>query len=94
MEVMPTKAEVAELAKKAGDKGFLLFPEDRRDSIRMLDSVPFKWPQARARPSRARCSRMTAPKLDHFQGAQVFDPATTDFTIPKDKGLILLLEES
>lgn len=43
MEVMPTKAEVSELAKKAGEKGFLLFPEDRRDSIRMLDSVPFRW---------------------------------------------------
>jgi len=43
MEVMPTKAEVAGLAKKAGDKEFLLFPEDRRNSIRMLDGVPFKW---------------------------------------------------
>jgi hypothetical protein len=43
MEVMPTKAEVAKLAKKAGDQGFLLFPEDRRNSIRMLDAVPFKW---------------------------------------------------
>lgn len=43
MEVMPTKVEVRTLAGKAGDKGFLLFPEDRLNSIRMPDSVPVKW---------------------------------------------------
>jgi hypothetical protein len=43
MEVMPSKDEVAALAKQVGDKKFLLFPEDRRDSIRMLDSVPVRW---------------------------------------------------
>ena len=36
--------------------------------------------------------KMTAPKLVNFQEGQVFDPATTEFDIPKDRGLILLLE--
>jgi hypothetical protein len=43
MEVMPTKSEVRALAGKAGGFDYLLFPEDRGNSIRMPESVPAKW---------------------------------------------------
>jgi len=43
MEVIATPDEVAELAAKADVKPYLLFPEDRKYPIRMIDDIPLKW---------------------------------------------------
>ena len=53
--------------------------------------VTFDWKALGLDPAKV---KMTAPHLEHFQEGQTFDPATTEFTIPKDKGIILLVEES
>jgi hypothetical protein len=51
--------------------------------------VTFDWKALGLDPAKV---KMTAPYLEHFQEAQTFDPATNEFTIPKDKGIILLVE--
>lgn len=43
MEIIATEAEVAELLRQAGDTPCLLFPEDRRFPIRMIDDLPERW---------------------------------------------------
>jgi hypothetical protein len=51
--------------------------------------LSFDWKALGLDPAKV---KMTAPKLVNFQQGQVFDPATTEFEITKDRGLILLLE--
>ena len=43
MEVTATPDEVGNLIAKASDKSYLLFPEDRKYPIRMIDDIPLKW---------------------------------------------------
>jgi len=43
MEVTATSDEVNGLIAKATDKPYLLFPEDRKYPIRMIDDIPLKW---------------------------------------------------
>jgi hypothetical protein len=52
--------------------------------------VSFDWKSLGLDPAKV---KITAPKLENFQEAQVFDPGTTEFSFPKDKGIILLLEK-
>jgi hypothetical protein len=51
--------------------------------------VTFDWKGLGLDPAKV---KMTAPKLVNFQEGQDFAPGTTEFSIPKDKGIILLLE--
>ncbi len=46
MEVIATAAETAALAAAQATAPFLVFPEDRRFSIRMADDLPRRWIQA------------------------------------------------
>ena len=43
MEVIATAKETKALRTKYADKAFLVFPEDRRYSIRMRDDLPYRW---------------------------------------------------
>jgi hypothetical protein len=43
MEVIATAEETLALASRYAGEPFLLFPEDRRASIRMADDLPLKW---------------------------------------------------
>jgi tetratricopeptide (TPR) repeat protein len=43
MEVVATKAEVADLLARREDAAFLAFAEDRANSIRMTDDLPLRW---------------------------------------------------
>jgi len=43
MEVIATKQETQTLLKKAQNKKFLVFPEDRTHSIKMNDYLPYRW---------------------------------------------------
>lgn len=43
MEVIATKAETDALLAAHPDRSCLLFPEDRRHSIRMLEDLPYRW---------------------------------------------------
>ncbi len=43
MEVIATKDELNSLLDKYQDKTYLLFPEDREYSIRMMEYIPLKW---------------------------------------------------
>ncbi|MGD0783363.1 MAG: glycoside hydrolase domain-containing protein, partial [Candidatus Aminicenantales bacterium] len=43
MELIATAAETEALLKKSSGEAFLLFPEDRRRSIRMADDLPWPW---------------------------------------------------
>ena len=43
MELIATAAETKALLKKYSGEPFLLFPEDRRFSIRMTDDLPVRW---------------------------------------------------
>ena len=43
MEVVATKAEVAELLARRSDDAFLAFAEDRANSIKMTDDLPLRW---------------------------------------------------
>ncbi|HEY1202964.1 MAG TPA: glycoside hydrolase domain-containing protein, partial [Niastella sp.] len=45
MEVIATKQETIELKNRYGDKGFLVFSEDREHPIRMTGSLPYRWIQ-------------------------------------------------
>jgi len=45
MEIIATSAETTALAESYPEAGFLLFPEDRRFSIRMTDDLPQRWIQ-------------------------------------------------
>lgn len=45
MELIATPEETRALAERLADRPFVLFPEDRRLSIRMTDDLPFKWIQ-------------------------------------------------
>jgi hypothetical protein len=51
--------------------------------------VSFDWKALGLDPAKV---KMTAPKIVNFQEGQDFAPGTTEFSIPKDKGIILLLE--
>jgi hypothetical protein len=46
MEVIATAEETASLLEKYADFSYLLFPEDRRFSIRMADDLPLRWIQS------------------------------------------------
>jgi hypothetical protein len=46
MEVIATAEETAGLAARFPDAQYLLFPEDRRHSVRMADDLPFRWVQS------------------------------------------------
>jgi hypothetical protein len=46
MEVIATAGETASLLARYADSSFLLFPEDRRFSIRMADDLPRRWIQS------------------------------------------------
>jgi len=50
MEVVATREELAALLAQTTDKGYLLFPEDRRYPIRMFETVPLAWIQRRPVP--------------------------------------------
>jgi hypothetical protein len=52
--------------------------------------VSFDWKSLGLDPAKV---KITAPKLENFQEAQDFTPGTTEFSFPKDKGIILLLEK-
>ena len=43
MEVPATAQEMDAFLKRHGDRPYLLFPEDRRYPIRMLDELPLRW---------------------------------------------------
>jgi hypothetical protein len=43
MEVIATAAETQALLDRYPDRAFLLFPEDRRLSIRLSDDLPYRW---------------------------------------------------
>lgn len=43
MEVPATAAELASLQARYGREPFLLFPEDRRCPVRMVETVPLRW---------------------------------------------------
>jgi hypothetical protein len=43
MEVIATEAEVAQLLAAHPQAGYLLFPEDRKYAIRMVEDLPLKW---------------------------------------------------
>ncbi len=43
MEVIATANEVSDLIAKNSDKEYLLFPEDRKNSIKMTNDIPQKW---------------------------------------------------
>jgi hypothetical protein len=43
MEIIATAAETHALLDRYPDRAFLLFPEDRRLSIRMSDDLPYRW---------------------------------------------------
>lgn len=45
MEVIATAAETAQLKSKYSQEAFLVFPEDREYSIRMVDDLPQRWIQ-------------------------------------------------
>jgi len=45
MEVPATSAELAELLAEHADSPYLLFPEDRRFPIKMMDELPLRWIQ-------------------------------------------------
>ena len=46
MEVIATAEETADLLAKYPDNSYLLFPEDRRLSVRMADDLPLRWIQS------------------------------------------------
>ncbi|MGB6340452.1 MAG: glycoside hydrolase domain-containing protein, partial [Candidatus Aminicenantaceae bacterium] len=43
MEVIATSQEIAELLEEYSQFSYLIFPEDRRNPIRMTDDLPFRW---------------------------------------------------
>lgn len=43
MEIIATGKEVSSMLEKFSDKTYLLFPEDRHQSIRMYDHLPLRW---------------------------------------------------
>lgn len=43
MEVPATKEEVAEIIAKNQKSEYLIFPEDRKYSVRMFETIPLKW---------------------------------------------------
>ena len=43
MEIIATKSEVDDLLQQHPDSDYLLFPEDRENSIRMTNDLPYKW---------------------------------------------------
>lgn len=43
MEVPVTHDELQQFLRTVGDQPFVLFPEDRRDPIRMTDELPVRW---------------------------------------------------
>jgi hypothetical protein len=45
MELIATREEVNGLLKKHPDSGYFVFPEDRRNSIRMTGDIPAEWAQ-------------------------------------------------
>ncbi|MBL7863917.1 MAG: hypothetical protein JNK10_03510 [Cyclobacteriaceae bacterium] len=45
MEVIATQAEVDRLTASAGNRDFMVFPEDRMNPVRMKD-LPYKWAQS------------------------------------------------
>lgn len=45
MEQIATSQEVADLLKKHPDSSYLLFPEDRKYPIRMIEDLPLRWVQ-------------------------------------------------
>lgn len=47
MEVIATKKETGDLIKKYRSNGFLIFPEDRLNSIRMTKDLPQRWIELR-----------------------------------------------
>jgi hypothetical protein len=58
MEVIATAAETRALVDRHRDRGYLLFPEDRRFPIRMTDDLPLRWIQTGAnRPFRGEAAR-------------------------------------
>ncbi len=46
MEVIATAEETARLVARFSGAQYLLFPEDRRHSVRMADDLPFRWIQS------------------------------------------------
>lgn len=48
MEIIATKEEISSLLDRYPGKTYLLFPEDRKHSIRMQDHIPLKWIDDRA----------------------------------------------
>jgi hypothetical protein len=46
MEVIATAEDTAGLVAKSPDAPYLLFPEDRRHSVRMADDLPYRWIQS------------------------------------------------
>jgi len=57
MEVIATAAETAALRERAPQASYLLFPEDRRDPIRMTTDLPAKWVQEGPRDAFAGAAR-------------------------------------
>ena len=50
MEMIAAAAETNALLERFPGEPFLLFPEDRRDSIRMTDDLPLRWAETGPRP--------------------------------------------
>ncbi|MDD8026504.1 MAG: DUF6067 family protein [Acidobacteriota bacterium] len=50
MELIASPEETKSLRERFAGRPFLLFPEDRRNSIRMTGDLPFKWIQEGPRP--------------------------------------------
>jgi hypothetical protein len=46
MEITATSEELKQLLSAQGSRPYLLFPEDRRNPIRMTDDLPLRWVQA------------------------------------------------
>ncbi len=46
MEITATSEEMKQLLSAHGSRPYLLFPEDRRNPIRMTDDLPLRWVQA------------------------------------------------
>ena len=46
MEVIATNAEVSQLVNQFPQHNYLIFPEDRRHPIRMLNDLPYRWTKA------------------------------------------------
>ncbi len=49
MEVIATREEVSQLLAKYPNRSYLVFPEDRRFTIRMFEHLPYRWVGAKDR---------------------------------------------